>query len=115
MDLTVSTDHRENEKKNEYMDLARELKKTMQHEGHGDTNCNCSSWYSHQRTGTRTGGLGNKRTSKDHPKFGVIKIGKDTEKSPGNLRWLEETFCLSDRSEKPSANGGMKNSNRSKQ
>ena len=31
---------KESEKKDKYLDLARELKKTMEHEGNGDTNCN---------------------------------------------------------------------------
>ena len=32
----------ESEKRDEYLDLARGLKKTMEHENDGDTNCN---WY----------------------------------------------------------------------
>ena len=71
MDFAVPADHRvklkESQKKDRYLDLVRELKKTMEHEIGGNTNYNCSSWYSHQRIGTRTGGLGNKRTSGDHP------------------------------------------------
>ena len=31
---------KESEKKDKYLDLARELKKTIEHEGDGDTNCN---------------------------------------------------------------------------
>ena len=33
--------------------------------------------------------LGNKRTSGDHPNYSIIKIGKNTEKSPGDLRRLD--------------------------
>ena len=44
LDLAVLVDHRmkikENEKRNKYLDLARELKKNMEHEGDGDTSCN---------------------------------------------------------------------------
>ena len=40
-----NNDHRiklkENEKMDKYLNLARELKKTMEHEDDGDTNCNC--------------------------------------------------------------------------
>ena len=36
--------------------------------------------------GTRE--LGNKRTSRDHPKYCIIQIGQNTEKSPGELRRL---------------------------
>ena len=35
-----------------------------------------------------TGGLGNNRTSGDHPNSCIIEIGQNTEKSPGNLRRL---------------------------
>ena len=35
-----------------------------------------------------TGGLGNKRTSGDHPNHSIIKIGQNTEKSSGDLRRL---------------------------
>ena len=43
MDFAVSADHREkakeSKKKDKYPDLTRELKKTMEHESDGDTNC----------------------------------------------------------------------------
>ena len=32
-----------------------------------------------------TGGLGNKRTSRDHPNYSIIKIGQNTEKSRADL------------------------------
>ena len=38
VDLRVKL--KESEKKDKYVDLARELKKTMEHEIDGDTNCN---------------------------------------------------------------------------
>ena len=58
----------------------------MVHKGDGDTNCNCLSWYNHQMIWTETGGLENKRMSRDHPNYGIVKIGQNTEKSPGDLR-----------------------------
>ena len=61
-------------------------------------------WYSHQRINKWTGGLGNKRTSGNHSKCCIIKIGQNTEKSPGDLKRLAV-------SEKPSAKAGVKNSN----
>ena len=46
VDFAVSADHRikpkESEKKDKYLDLARELKKTMEHEGDDYTN---RDWY----------------------------------------------------------------------
>ena len=35
-----------------------------------------------------SGGLGNKRTNGDHLNYSFIKIGQNTEKSPGDLRRL---------------------------
>ena len=32
-----------------------------------------------------TGGVGNNRTSGDHPNYCIIEIGQNTEKSPGDL------------------------------
>ena len=54
MDFSVLADHRvklkENEKKDKYQDLVRELKKkNMEYQSDGDINCNWCSWYSHQR------------------------------------------------------------------
>ena len=74
VDFAVPADFRvkmtENEKKDKYRDLARKLKKnptkTVEHQSDSYTNFNWCSWYSHQRIGTGTGGLGNKRTSGDH-------------------------------------------------
>ena len=62
--------------------------KTMEHESDGENNCNWCAWYSHQRIGTGTGGLGNKRTTVDHPKYSIVEIGQNTKKSPGDLRRL---------------------------
>ena len=63
--------------------------KTVEHESDGDTNCNCCSWYSHQRINKGTGWLGNKRTRGDHPNYSIIKIGQNTEKCPGDLLLLK--------------------------
>ena len=61
--FTVLANHRvklkESEKRNKYLDLAREpKKKTMEHRDN-DTNCNKGAWYSHPKIGTGTRGLGN--------------------------------------------------------
>ena len=84
-------DFAESEKSDKYLDFAREPKKTMKHEIDGDTKCNWYARYNHQRTGTGTGGLGNKRTSGDHPIHSITEIGQNTKKSPGDLRWLAVT------------------------
>ena len=86
MEFDVPVDHRvklkESEKKDKYLDLIRELKKTVEHENDDYTKCNWCSWYSHQRIDTRTRGLGNKRASGNYPKYYIIEIGQNTEKSP---------------------------------
>ena len=63
----------------------------MVHKIDSDTNRNWSAGYTHQRIGTGTGGLGNKRTSGDHPNDSIKKIDQNTEKSPGDLRRLAIT------------------------
>ena len=49
----------ENEKKDKYIDLARELKKTMEPESDVYTNCNWYSWYRHRKIKKGTGGFEN--------------------------------------------------------
>ena len=71
-----------------------QLTLAVKHESDGDTTCDWCSWYSHQRIGTRTGGLGNKRTSRDHPYYCVIEIDQNTEKTLGDLRTVAVTQTL---------------------
>ena len=92
MDFAVPVDHRVKLKEFEkYLDLARELKKTVEHESDDFTNCNWCLWYSHQRIGTWTGGLGNNGMGRDYPNYSIVEIGQNTEKSPGDLRRLAVT------------------------
>ena len=82
---------KESKKKEKYLDLARELKKTLEHKSDGCTNCNWHPRYSHQRTITGTRSLGNKRKSGNHPNYSIIKICQNSEKSLGDLRRLAVT------------------------
>ena len=79
MDFAVPADDkaklRESEKKDKYLDLARELKKIIEHESDSDTNCSWCGRYSHQRIDKGTVGIGNKRTSGDYPKYSIVEIG----------------------------------------
>ena len=63
MDFAILADHKvklkESEKRDKYLDLAREMKKTTEHESDGDTDCNWCTWLSHQRIDTGMRGLGN--------------------------------------------------------
>ena len=63
----------------------------MVHENNSVTNCNWCAWYSHQRFGTGTGGLRNKRTIGNLLKYSIVEISQNTEKSPENLRRLAVT------------------------
>ena len=94
-DFTVSVEHRvelkENEKEDKYINLPRQLKKTLEYESDDYTYCKWRSWYNHGRIGKGTGGYRNKRTNGDHPKYFIIDIGQNTEKRPGDLRRLAVT------------------------
>ena len=91
MDFAVPDDYRiklkESEKKDKYLNLARELK----HESENYTICNWYSWYSHQTNNKGIGGLGNKRMSGDRPNYCISEISQNTEKSLGDLRRLAVT------------------------
>ena len=75
-------------KKDKYLDLARELKKLWNMKVTVILIVVGNTWSDPQRIDTRTGGLGNKRTSRDHPKDSITKIGLNTEKSPRDFRRL---------------------------
>ena len=85
---------KESEKIDKYLNLARESKKSMEHEGDDYTKRDWCFWYSHQKIIKGTGGLGGWRTSGDHPNYGIIENGQNTEKSPGDLRRLVVTQIL---------------------
>ena len=62
----------------------------MGFEGGGDTNSGWCTRNNLQGIGKGTGRLGNKRSG-NHPDYSIIKIGQNTEKSPGDLRRLALT------------------------
>ena len=95
---------KESEKRDKYLEFARELQKTMEHESDGDSYCYWCVRFSHQRIGTGTGGLGKKRTSGGHLNYTIVRIGQNTEKSPGDWSWLVVTQTQW----KPSANTDVK-------
>ena len=57
----------------------------------GDTYCNWCARNNPQMLGKGIGRLRNQRTSGDHPDNSIIKIGQNTEKSPGGLMRLVVT------------------------
>ena len=66
----------------------------MEHNSDGDSNCNCCTWYSHQKIDTWARRLGNKRTSGEYPNYCTIKIGQNTGAGPGDERRLTVTQTL---------------------
>ena len=86
------------------------MKRSVERESEGDTNCDWYAQYSQQRIGTGTGRLGNEKTSGDHPNYTIVEIAQNTEKSPGDLRRLDVTQTPG---KKPLANAGVKNSQKS--
>ena len=57
----------------------------MEHEGDNYTIRDWCFWYSNQRIIEGTGGLGGRKTSRDHLNNSIIENGQNTEKSPGAL------------------------------
>ena len=95
IDFAVPADHRiklkECEKRDKYLDLARELKKTVEHAGDNYTNCNWCDWNINKRIAKGTRGLGSWRTNGDHPNDSIVENGQNTKKSPGDSRRLAVT------------------------
>ena len=52
-----------------------ENRKNMEYESDGNVNCNWCTRYNHERIGTGTGGLGNKRMSGDYLNYRAADIG----------------------------------------
>ena len=82
VDFSILTDHKEkikeSEKQNKYIHLVRELRKL---------------WNRRVKVISikETGRLRNQRTSEDHPDYSIVKINKNTQKSPGDLMRLAVT------------------------
>ena len=70
----------------------------MGYESDSDTNCNWCTQYSHQSISTG---------SSDYPNYSIVEIGQNTEKSPGDLRFVVTQILM-----KNQANTGVKNSQR---
>ena len=73
------------------MDLARELKRSMEHENDSDTNCNWCARKDPPRLGEVPGRFRDWKTSRDHPNYCIVKIDQNTEKSLRELRGLGVT------------------------
>ena len=63
----------------------------MEHESDDCTNCDWCFWHDNYRIIKRPGGLGRWRTRWGNPNDSITENGQNTEKSPGDLRWLAVT------------------------
>ena len=52
----------------------------------GHINFKKCTWNNPQRLGKGLDGVVNRRTNGDHPNYSIVKIGQNTEKSPGDLQ-----------------------------
>ena len=94
--FAVPADHRvkKSEKIVKYLDLARELKKVVTHEGDGDTNCSWCNWTIPPKVWKRDWGggeIGDQRKNQDHPKHSTIKIS--FEEFSLSLKTSKKNWC----------------------
>ena len=82
---------KECEKKDKYLDLARELKKKLWNMKVTIVPLVIGDWHNNQRIIKGPGGLGSCWTSGDYPNDSIIENGQNTEKCPGDLRRLAVT------------------------
>ena len=94
---------KEDKRKRKYRQVlrcCRRTEKSMEHEGDHDTNCNWRTRNDIQRLFKKVGRVENRRTSRDHPSYHIVKIDQKTRDS-----WrFKEIHSHSDDSERPSAN-----------
>ena len=102
---------KESEKMDKYQDLARELKKLWNMKVTVIPIIIGALSTVSKRLVQGLEDLENKKTTRDHPNYRIIKIGQNTEKSPGDLKRLG---YHSNSSEKLSADAGVRNSKRNK-
>ena len=94
VNFAIPSDHRvklkEREKKDEYLNLARNLKKLLNMKMK-ILPIVISALGTVTKDWQKNRGLGNKRTRGDNPNYSLVEIGQNTEKSTGDLRRLAVT------------------------
>ena len=58
----------------------------MEHESDADTNYDWWGWNDPQIFCKEAGRVGDRRTSSDIPNYSIVKVGTNSEKSPGDMR-----------------------------
>ena len=98
MDFAVPVDHRvkikENEKKDKYLDLVRKFKKLWNIKLTVISIVIGALGTIPKVLVKGVGRVRNRRTSRNHPNYCIVKIGQNTEKSSGRLRRLGVTQNL---------------------
>ena len=75
---------KEREKRDKFLDLARELRKLW--------NMRIGTlWNGHQRIVKGARRVGNRRTNRDHPNYNIINIVQNIKKSPVGLKGVAVT------------------------
>ena len=86
------TDHRvkmkESENRDEYLDLVRQQKKAVKHEGDDDSNCKWRAWNSPQ--GKETEGIGNQRENTRKSPRDMCRLAVTQTSSKNSLNWCEK-------------------------
>ena len=82
--MNVKVKTKESEKENKYFDLARDLKKAIEHDGVGDTKCKCCALNNPKGLVKGMEDLEIRQVET----ISIIKYGQNTEPSPGELRRL---------------------------
>ena len=89
--VDLSGEIKSNEKRDKYLDLARKLKKSLEQEDDGNTNCNWCAWNDPPRLDKWVIRIVNRRTNRKHLNYSIAKICRNTEKIPTDLRRLAVT------------------------
>ena len=87
-----------------YLEIARELKKDIEHEGDGDTNCKYCIWNGSQRLGKKT-----EEISEEESRPSKLQHGWDWPEYWEKSWRPEETCCHSGSSERSPASACVKN------
>ena len=75
---------KENEKRDKYLDLARESK-FIEHDSDDDITCKWRVWNALPKLGNEAKRVGDRRMSRKHPNYSIAKISQNNAKSLEDL------------------------------
>ena len=95
MDFAVSTKHqikiKENEKIDKYLGLGQGAERAVGHKVDSNTNRSYYTWNGLPKFGKKSGGIGDQRKNRDHPKHRIVEIGENIQKRLGDQKRLAVT------------------------